>query len=102
MKTLLTIAFIALSSFAHAAHDGEMIQVETHGLVCDFCARGVEKTLLRHPGIAHVEVNLTQKRVTVHTKAGQTPPSDAELSQMLTSAGYTAHAITRKEAGHEE
>jgi cation transport ATPase len=102
MKTFLTLIMLTLSSFAYAGDKAETILIETHGLVCDFCARGLEKTLLKHHAVAKVEVNLTEKRVTVHTHAGHEAPTDDALREMVTSAGYTAHTITRQEAGDAE
>jgi len=57
------------------------------GLHCAGCIRTVESGLARLPGVAHVRVNLSTKRVAVQWQ-GEEPP---ELLAALTGLGYPGH-----------
>jgi copper chaperone CopZ len=94
MKILkLLVAFSMLSSAsAYAA----TIEMTVNGLVCGFCAQGIEKTLRKNPATADVLVSLENRLVAIATKEG-TDISDAELTQALTNAGYDVKAIARTE-----
>ena len=72
------------------------IEMNVSGLVCAFCAQGIEKQLRKFPATADVAVSLEQKLVAVALKDGQDIP-DAELRRALTNAGYTVKAIERTE-----
>jgi copper chaperone CopZ len=95
MKVLRGILFFLLilaSAFAQAA----TIEMNVNGLVCAFCAQGIEKQLRKFPATADVVVSLEQKLVAVALKDGQDIP-DVELRRALTNAGYTVKAIQRTE-----
>jgi copper chaperone CopZ len=70
------------------------IEMKVNGLVCAFCAQGIEKTLKGYPATADVVVSLENRLVAVATKDGQDIP-DAELKKALTDAGYTVKSIAR-------
>jgi len=72
------------------------IEMTVNGLVCAFCAQGIEKKLRKLPATADVVVSLEHRLVAVALKDGQDIPDEA-LRQALTEAGYTVKAITRTE-----
>jgi copper chaperone CopZ len=86
-------ALMALILFSGAAHAGT-IEMKVNGLVCGFCAQGIEKTLRKNPATADVVVSLENRLVAVETKAGQDIP-DEELKKALTSSGYAVKSIER-------
>jgi len=88
---LITLLFLASAS-AQAA----TIEMNVSGLVCAFCAQGIEKQLRKFPATADVIVSLEQKLVAVALRDGQDIP-DSELRRALTNAGYTIKAIQRTE-----
>lgn len=94
MKTLklLVATMMLLFGSAHAA----TIEMTVNGLVCGFCAQGIEKTLRKNPATAEVLVSLENRLVAIATKQG-TDISDAELRKALTNAGYDVKAIARTE-----
>jgi copper chaperone CopZ len=65
-----------------------------NGLVCAFCAQGIEKKLKKFPATAEVIVNLENRLVAVSLKDGQSI-SDDDLCKALTDAGYTVKSISR-------
>jgi copper chaperone CopZ len=70
------------------------IEMTVNGLVCAFCAQGIEKKLKKFPATAEVVVNLEHRLVAVGLKEGQ-DISDADLRKALTDAGYTVKSIDR-------
>jgi copper chaperone CopZ len=89
-KTLVAAATLLLSLTAHAG----TIEMKVNGLVCAFCAQGIEKTLREYPATEDVVVSLENRLVAVATKDGQDIP-DTELKKALTDAGYTVKSIAR-------
>jgi copper chaperone CopZ len=72
----------------------DTIEMKVYGLVCGFCAQGIEKTLRKNPATEDVVVSLENKLVAVSTRPGQDIP-DADLTRALTQAGYDVKAISR-------
>ncbi len=72
------------------------IEMKVYGLVCAFCAQGIEKTLRKNPATEDVVVSLEHKLVAIGTRSG-TDISDTELTKALTDAGYDVKGITRSE-----
>jgi mercuric ion binding protein len=85
---------ISLLLLASASARAATIEMNVNGLVCAFCAQGIEKQLRKFPATADVVVSLEQKLVAVSLKDGQ-DIADAELRRALTNAGYTVKAIER-------
>jgi copper chaperone CopZ len=77
------------------------IEMKVYGLVCGFCAQGIEKTLRRNPATADVVVSLEDKLVAVATREG-TDISDAELTKALTDSGYDVKGISRTQRSLEQ
>ena len=70
------------------------IELKVYGLVCSFCAQGIEKTLRKNPATADVVVSLENKLVAIGTREGADIP-DTDLNKALKDAGYDVKAITR-------
>jgi copper chaperone CopZ len=90
MKTL----FIAVAGLLSAGAAAGTIEMKVYGLVCGFCAQGIEKTLRRNAATEDVVVSLENQLVVVATREGA-DISDQELTQALTDAGYDVKGITR-------
>lgn len=86
---LLLLAFLAATG-AHAA----TIELTVNGLVCGFCAQGIEKTLRRNAATDDVFVSLENRLVAVATKP-DTDIADDVLRKALKDAGYDVKAIAR-------
>jgi copper chaperone CopZ len=86
---LLLLAFLVASG-AHAA----TIELTVNGLVCGFCAQGIEKTLRRNAATDDVFVSLENRLVAVATKPDTDIPDDV-LRKALQDAGYDVKAIAR-------
>jgi len=90
---ILLVVFLSLSSVVVRA---TTIEMHVNGLVCAFCAQGIEKKLRKFTATADVVVSLEQRLVAVALKDGQDIP-DSELRSALTNAGYTVTTIQRNE-----
>lgn len=96
MKALfLTIILLAGSAFANTNH----IHVKVDGLVCDFCARALEKVFSKEESVENITVNLDGGYVAIKLKDGM-DISDEKLQNLITDSGYNITDITRK-GGHE-
>jgi copper chaperone CopZ len=72
----------------------ETITTTVHGMVCAFCATGIEKTFRKQPEVATVKVDLPKKQVVIQTRPGKTL-SDARIKEVVTYSGYTMGQIQR-------
>jgi copper chaperone CopZ len=91
-QLLLAAILFAVSVSSGAA----TIEMTVNGLVCAFCAQGIEKKLKNFPATSEVVVSLEHRLVAVSLKEGQDIP-DADLRKALTDAGYTVKSIARTE-----
>ena len=91
-KYLLT--FIIIFSLA-AAVSADTIKATVNGMVCGFCATGIEKTFKAQREVKTVNVDLGNKLVTIQTKQGQTL-DDWKIKKLLGNAGYSVVAVARQ------
>jgi len=87
--TLIVLTILSGSAW------GETIRTTVNGMVCAFCATGIEKTFRKQPEVATVHVDLPRKTVTITTKPGKTL-SDAKVKEVVTYSGYTMGKIIRE------
>lgn len=88
--SLIFIALVTLSASAWA----ETITTHVDGMVCAFCATGIEKTFKKQPEVASVKVDLEKKQVVITTKSGQTL-SDEKIKEVVEYSGYKMEKINR-------
>ena len=75
--------------------EADTIKATVNGMVCGFCATGIEKTFKAQREVKTVNVDLQNKLVTIQTKEGQTI-DDAKLKKLIANAGYSVVAIARE------
>jgi copper chaperone CopZ len=90
IRIFAATALLILGNAAHAI----TIEMQVNGLVCGFCAQGIEKTLRKNPATADVLVSLEDRLVAIVTKDNR-DIADDELRKSLTDSGYTVKAIAR-------
>ncbi len=73
----------------------ETVLVQVNGLVCDFCARALEKVFAKRDEVASFNVDLTSKVMTLGLKPGQVL-DDAAIAELVKKAGYNVVKIERK------
>jgi mercuric ion binding protein len=90
LKTLLILTALGTAPIAAA----ETVEMTVNGLVCGFCAAGVEKTLRKNPATEDVVISLEHRLVAVAIKPGAEILDDA-LRKALEDSGYDVKAIVR-------
>lgn len=70
------------------------VSVSVKGMVCGFCAQGIEKKFKALPEVSTVNVSLETKIVKINTK-GEQNISDATINAILKEAGYNVEKIER-------
>ncbi len=97
MKKLLLalpfVFFMQANAFAH--HPNGTAYADVNGLVCDFCARALEKVFSRTQGVESIKVDLDKKVVTVHFDEGHNL-DDATITKLITDSGYNVRGIRRE------
>jgi copper chaperone CopZ len=88
--TSLTTKSIAISAVfltATPSFAAESIKITVNGMVCAFCAQGIEKRLSGLPQTQAVFVDLKKRVVAVEANAGQ-KLDDKVIRAEITDAGY--------------
>lgn len=83
----------ATTEAAPAVRSGD-VHVSVNGLVCDFCARALEKTFGKQEAVKGIDVNLDSKIVTINFNEGKTLDDDT-ITNLITDAGYNVEGIHR-------
>ncbi len=93
-KRIAGLALALFSPFGAADELARTIRINVTGLVCAFCAHGIERGLSAYPAVDAVHIDLEKGLVAVALKAGG-DIADADLERTLTDAGYTVVSIAR-------
>jgi copper chaperone CopZ len=93
MKKLFISVAAALLIAASPAPAKLVMTVD--GLVCDFCARSIEKMMGKRKEVSGVAVDLDKGLVSLGLRPGQDIP-DATLKKVMLDAGYTVTGIKRQ------
>lgn len=80
--TILLLALAALPSLAATS-----LKATVNGMVCAFCAQGIEKRVSAMPATKAVFVDLKKKTVAIEAREGQTLDEKAIAAQIM-DAGY--------------
>lgn len=73
---------------------GKPIHVSVNGLVCDFCARALEKVFSKQESVSDIHVDLDQKVVTINVKKDKNI-DDKTITKLITDSGYNVEGIHR-------
>jgi mercuric ion binding protein len=92
MKKLITMCLLGLTFGAANATAVQTLKAEVNGMVCAFCAQGIEKKLRALGQTKDVYVNLKQRIVAVELREGQTLAPQA-VKDLVKEAGYDVVAI---------
>ena len=98
MTKLILIALLTMTAIAFAAEKPkevivapalQEITVGVKGMVCAFCAQGIEKKFKALKEIEKVQVSLEKKFVKLKFKEGKKLSND-KIAEILKDAGYEA------------
>lgn len=88
--TAVTTAMLATPAMAETIHVG------VNGLICAFCAAGIEHNFGNDKAVKTVEVDLDNKMVTLTTDAPHTI-SDDQIKEVIADSGFTVTSIHRQD-----
>ncbi len=91
-KFILVMLFGFL--FSSNAFASEVVTIKVNGMVCDFCARAVEKVFMKNAAVNSLNVDLSAKQIIVFMKDGETLDDDI-ITRMITDSGYALVDILR-------
>ena len=96
------LAGLLVSLFSGAASaDTRTIRAEVNGMVCSFCAQGIEKKMRSLVQTRDVYVDLKNRVVAVELKDGQTLSTDT-VRDLIKDAGYDVVKIDTVAATAQE
>lgn len=93
MKKIILFSLLVITT--SIAFAGEELKVGVKGMVCAFCAQGIEKIFLAQPEIAKVEVSLANKYVKLNFKDGKRFTNE-KIAELLKDSGYEASFEEKK------
>lgn len=97
-NTLIILFYVFTSPVVFAASS---IKAEVNGMVCAFCAKGIEKKLNAMPEGQGAFVDLKQRIVVLELKPQQDVSLDA-FSQVIQEAGYAVNKVEKVEQSIDE
>jgi copper chaperone CopZ len=89
---ILSTLLLTISVPSYAATSTSIVHV--NGLVCDFCARAIEKVFGEKKEVQAVKVDLDKKIITLDFKDHQ-KLDDATITKLVTDAGYNVVSIDK-------
>lgn len=92
MKKLVFITAVFTVLFTNLVFATQTIKANVNGMVCAFCAQGIEKKMRSLAETKDVYVNLKQRVVAVELKDGQTLSND-KVKAIIKDAGYDVTSI---------
>ena len=93
MKTFYIILF-SCCLLVPCLLKAERIELRIKGMVCAFCATGIEKKFKEEKATKTIDVDLDNKLVLVQTKADQTI-TDARLKELIEASGFKLVKVSR-------
>ena len=96
MKKLLLTTVVLSALLTNIAFAAQTIKANVNGMVCAFCAQGIEKKMRALSQTKDVYVNLKQRIVAVELKEGQTLSND-KVKAIIKDAGYDVTTIEMSE-----
>ena len=96
MKSFHSGLIAAALAVSAVMANAKTIKIDVDGLVCAFCAQGIEKKMKAQAATDKVFVSLEKKVVAVSLKAGQ-DIADDKLKAEITDAGYVVKGISRSD-----
>lgn len=98
MKKILILAILifSISVSAFAEHPGGTVSVHVNGLVCDFCARALEKVFGKEEAVDTINVDLDTSIISIHLRQGQNLDDD-KIKNLIKDSGYDVKEIRREQ-----
>ena len=101
MKLFFYITFsllILMSNLTNAENNEntkDFFTISVNGLVCDFCARSIEKLFMKRESVLDIDVNLEKMLITVRLKKNKNLDNQT-IKQIINDSGYDIVEINRE------
>ena len=96
--TLIVFTFLVLIKYDKLASqdkiNSEVLNISVNGLVCDFCARSIEKIFSKKESVESININLEKMLITINLKKGKNL-DDNTIKQLIKDSGYDVREINR-------
>jgi copper chaperone CopZ len=80
-------------NFIEGLSNAQVAVVDVNGMVCDFCARGIEKTFKRDKQVKKIDVDLSKGKVLIAYTDDKTIKF-AEIEEKIVANGQNATGLT--------
>lgn len=91
---LNSILLALILGISPAFVSAKTISVQVQGMVCSFCAQGIEKKFKALNDVEKIRVSLETKLVDIDTKDGR-DISDEQIKKIIVESGYEVIKIVR-------
>jgi len=99
---ILVFCFFSISAFSESGNlecaKKNSVNVDVNGMVCDFCARALEKVFSEKQEVAAIDVDLDNGRISINFNNGA-DLEDSTIQKLVTNSGYDVVRINRCERG---
>tara|TARA_B100000941_G_C28468642_1_gene535105 strand:- start:956 stop:1267 length:312 start_codon:yes stop_codon:yes gene_type:complete len=75
-------------------NDDNIVYVSVNGLVCDFCARSIEKMFEKKEAVSRISVDLENMLITIFLKDNQ-KLNDETIIEIIKDSGYDVTKVKR-------
>lgn len=83
---------MTIAATVACAQDAGTAKISVNGMVCAFCAQGIEKRITAMPEAGPLYINLSRKLVAVQPKAGKSLDVE-KIRREIQDAGYEVTAV---------
>lgn len=97
MKTLFSLLLICILGSTTLSFAEETITAEVHGMVCEFCAVGLEKQFEKCDEVESIAVSLEAGTVKLVLKDGE-QMDDERITKIINDNGINVASIKRNDA----
>ena len=91
----LSIVFKLNQINSQENENNEILYISINGLVCDFCARSIEKLFKKKSAVKNININLEEMLVTILLKKGETINNQI-INHIIIDSGYDVKEIRRE------
>ena len=92
---LFFILFASFYKYSFGNDHSSTVYAYVNGLVCDFCARALEKTIGKNDAVKSIKVDLRDKIITINFNENKKLENKI-IEQLIADAGYSVREITNE------
>ena len=75
--------------------ENQILKISVNGLVCDFCARSIEKLFRKKESVESINVDLEDMLITIYLKKGKNI-NNTTVTKLIKDSGYDVTEINRE------